>query len=136
MKSVFVDTSGFYAALDASDPNHERATALFREADRGEWQLLSSNYVVQETWALVQARLGWQAVEAWLRLLLPHCSIIWVDEGLHALAAARCRQAKARRLSLTDCVSLELMYREQIREAIAYDEHFAAEGIAPPRAPE
>jgi predicted nucleic acid-binding protein len=136
MKPVFADTSGFYAALDASDPNHSAATTLFREAGRGEWHLVCHNYVVQETWALVQARLGCQAVEAWLQVLLPHCEIIWVDESLHALAKARCRQARTRRLSLTDCVSLELMLREQIREAIAFDEHFAAEGIAAPGIPE
>jgi predicted nucleic acid-binding protein len=135
MSSVFVDTSGFYAALDASDPNHANAVALFHEADRREWHLLSHNYVVHETWALVQARLGWQAVDAWLRLLLPRCEIIWVDESLHGLAAARCRQARARRLGLTDCASLELMFRENIREALAYDEHFTAEGIMAPGLP-
>ena len=135
MNPVFVDTSGFYAALDASDPNHSAALALFHEADRGEWHLLSHNYVIHETWALVQARLGWPAVESWLRLLVPRCDVIWVDETLHALAAARCRQAKIRRLSLTDCVSLELMFRENIREAIAYDDHLAAEGIVAPSPP-
>ena len=136
MKLAFVDTSGFYAALDGSDPNHGGAIALFSEADRGEWHFLTHNYVVHETWALVQSRLGWPAVETWLRLLLPRCQIAWIDENLHALAATRCRQAKERRLSLTDCVSLELMAREQIREALAYDEHFAADGIVVPRLPE
>jgi predicted nucleic acid-binding protein len=135
MSLIFVDTSGFYAALDASDPNHAEAVTLFREADRGEWHLLSHNYVIQETWALLQARLGWPAVDAWLRLLVPRCEIVWVNEGLHALGAARCRQAKQRRLSLTDCVSLELMSRENIREALANDEHLAAEGIVAPKIP-
>jgi hypothetical protein len=36
---------------------------------------------------------------------------------------------------LTDCVSLELMFRENIREAIAYDDHLAAEGIVAPSPP-
>jgi predicted nucleic acid-binding protein len=135
MTVVFVDTSGFYAALDRSDPNHGAALALFKESDRGDWHLLSHNYVIPETWALVQARLGWNAVETWLRLLLPRCEVVWIDEGLHATAAARCRQAKARRLSLTDCVSIELMGREHIREVLAYDEHFAAEGFVIPKLP-
>jgi predicted nucleic acid-binding protein len=136
MRVIFVDTSGFYAAIDGSDPNHGPALALFRESDRVDWQLLSHNYVVHETWALAQARFGWSAVDTWSRLLLPRCEIIWVDEGLHATAAARCRQAKARRLSLTDCVSFELMARENIREALAYDEHFAAEGFVIPKLPQ
>jgi len=123
MKTVLVDTSGFYAALDADDRQHADALAQFRRADAENWSLLTHNYVVQETWALVQARLGWEAVDQWSRLLLSRCDVIWVDENLHALAAARCRQARERRLSLTDCVSLELMHRENIGEALAYDEH-------------
>jgi len=133
MRVVFVDTSGFYAALDGSDPNHGSALVLFEEAGRADWHLVSHNYVVHEMWAVAQARLGWKAVETWSRLLLPRCEIIWVDEALHATAAARSRQAKARRLSLTDCVSFELMGREHLREALAYDEHFVAEGFALPQ---
>ncbi len=119
MKTVFVDTSGFYAALNADDPFHRRARELLLRAE--------------ESWALIQARLGWEAVEAWLRAVLPRCEIVWVDEPLHQLGAARCRQAGERRLSLTDCVSFEVMHREHVREAVADDEHLAAEGFALPK---
>jgi len=132
MKPVLVDTSGFYAALDADDPNHGGALALFGSADAENWLLLAHNYVVHETWALIQARLGWEAVDAWQQVLMARCEIVWVDQGLHALASARCRQARQRRLSLTDCVSLELAHRENIREALAYDEHLSAAGLVLP----
>ena len=122
---ALVDTSGFYAALDADDPHHVEVLERFRRAEADGWHLLAHNYVVHETWALIQARLGWQAVDQWARVLLPRCEIVWVDEALHALGAARCRQARERRLSLTDCVSLELIFRENLREVIGYDEHLS-----------
>ena len=62
MKSVFVDTSGFYAFLDRDDRFHAEAKRLFLQAESEGWSLLTSNYVVHESWALIQARLGWEAV--------------------------------------------------------------------------
>jgi predicted nucleic acid-binding protein len=49
MKAVFVDTSGFYGALNAADPNHPRAREVLLKAEAGGWSLLTSNYVVQES---------------------------------------------------------------------------------------
>lgn len=132
MKTVFVDTSGFYAVLDATDPYHIRASASFQRAEREKWTLWTNSYVVHETWALVQHRLGWDAVDDFLNVLLPLCQIEFVDAALHALGVARCRQKRLRHLSLTDCVSLEQMQRLTITEAIANDTHFTREKIIQP----
>lgn len=132
MKPVFVDTSGFYAFLDRTDHFHAEARRLvLRSRDMG-WSLFTSSYVVHETWALIQARLGWDAVEDWLGTLLPACEIVRVDERLHEVGAARARQARQRRLSLTDCVSFEVMLARGCREAIADDAHFAELGFKLP----
>ena len=135
MKPVFVDTSGFYAFLDATDSFHPQSARLFRAAEVGRWKLFTSSFVVHECWALIQARLGWDAVEDWLRGLVVRCEVVWVGEPLYSAAAARCRQARERRLSLTDCVSFEVMLARDCREAIADDEHFARQGIRLPAAP-
>lgn len=132
MRLVFVDTSGFYAFLDRNDPFHGEAKNLFLRARDEKWSLLTSSYVAHESWALIQARLGWEAVEDWLSTLLTACEIIWVDETLHKLGAARARQARERRLSLTDCVSFEVMNSHGCREAIADDEHFRKLGYRTP----
>lgn len=132
MKTVFVDTSAFLAVLDATDSFHADALAAFRRAATENWRLVTSNYVVHETWALLQNRLGWEAVDAFLDRLLSRCEMVWVNEPLHGLGAARCRQARQRRLSLTDCISFELMKQRGLTEAIASDEHFAREKIKMP----
>jgi len=132
MKTVFVDTAGFYAFLDGTDAFHATARDCFLRSQRESWHLMTSNYVVHESWAVIQARLGWDAVDAWRDRVLRRCMIVWVDAGLHALGEARCRQARQRQLSLTDCVSIEMMRQEGIREAIAQDEHFTREGFRLP----
>ena len=129
VKSVFVDTSGFYAFLDRDDRFHAEAKRLFLKSEAGGFALVTSSYVLHESWALIQARLGWDAVEDFLRELVVRCRIVWVDERLHELGAARARQARERRLSLTDCVSFEVMLAEGCRAYLGDDEHFKAAGF-------
>ena len=132
MRTVFVDTSGFYAHLDPGDPFHATATELFVRAGDDAWNLVTTNYVLLETVALIQNRLGWVATDQWRNHVLRHCRVAWVDESLHRLGEARWVQARERRLSLTDCVSLEFMRNEGITEAIAQDDHFTRAGIGSP----
>lgn len=129
MTAVFIDTSGFYAALDARDPNHARAVELFRQASAEAWRLETTSYVQHEAWALVQARLGWEAVDVLIKRLFPLCHIHYVGANLQQLGAARCMQARSRWLSLTDCVSFAYMHDRGLSTAIAFDEHFGREGI-------
>jgi uncharacterized protein len=63
MKSVFVDTSAFYAFLDRTDPFHPVCRGLLLQAEAEQWRLVTSSFVTHETWSLIQARLGWEAVE-------------------------------------------------------------------------
>ena len=135
MKTVFVDTSGFFAVLDQTDPFHPQATAMFQRAERERWTLWTTNYVIAETWAVVQRRLGWDAVNDFLDVQLPLCQVEFVDGGLHVRGAARCRGARQRGLSLADCVSLEFMKQHGITEAIANDVHFARAQVALPQKP-
>jgi predicted nucleic acid-binding protein len=134
VKTVFVDTSGFYAELDGTDPFHPETKRLFAQAQHEQWKLVTTNYVAHESWAVIQARLGWDAVDAWRDRLVPLCEMVWVTREVHNLGEARCRQARQRHLSLTDCVSIEIMRRRHISEAIAFDEHFEREGFRTPAA--
>ena len=129
LKVAFVDTSAFYAFLDGSDRFHKKAKELIFQAEKENWHLFTTSFVLHETWALTQARLGWEAVEDWLGSLLPLCEVVWVDERLYELGAARARQARQRKLSLTDCISFEAMLARSCREVIADDADFAKAGF-------
>ena len=60
IENVFIDTSAFYALMDRSDSYHQSAGKLWADfLDKG-YYLKTSNYVVVETLALLQNRLGFK----------------------------------------------------------------------------
>ena len=81
------------------------------------------------TFALVQSRLGLDAVRSLQQDVVPALRVLWVDAELHAAAATALLTAARRRLSLVDCVSFEAMRREGVRRAFAFDRHFAELGF-------
>lgn len=126
---VFVDTSALFAALVANDRMHFEARPLMaRLLDEGAG-LITTCYVLVETCALLQARVGLPAVRDFERGFRPALEVLWVDETLHARALARLLGQERRRLSLVDCVSFAAMESLRLRTAFAYDEHFGAEGF-------
>ena len=72
--TVFVDTSAFYAVFDREDVSHPRAVKVWRDLLTGEPDLVTNNYVLLETCALLQSRLGMMALKTlpqnWQRFLM------------------------------------------------------------------
>ena len=127
--SVFADTSALYAVLDRDDDNHAAAGEAFA-ALLDQAALLTHGYVVVETSALVQRRLGMEAVRALADDVLPALELVFVDESLHRAAAAALLASGARDVSLVDWTSFELMRRLGVEEAFAFDDEFARQGFA------
>lgn len=124
---TFVDTSAIYAILDRNDANHEAAkTCWFALLDSND-PLFTTNYVVVESCALAQSRLGLDAVHAIEEDLLPVMEIVWIDQATHSLAMTALLAAQRRKLSLVDCVSFAVMRVKGAQAAFAFDQHFAAE---------
>ena len=87
MRSCFVDTSAFYAVLDASDRYHPRAAKRWASLlDEGA-DLVTTNYVLLETVALLQGRLGLEAVRVFTDDVQPLLRVEWLKEGDHRNAA-------------------------------------------------
>lgn len=127
--TVFVDTSALYAILDAADERHPRATAEWNRLLDDSSTLRTHSYVVVETAALVQHRLGMEAAAALHRDVLPVLSVRFVDGQLHTLATTSLLAAGRRGLSLVDWTSFELMRSEQLTEVFAFDEDFTEQGF-------
>ena len=92
-------------------------------------QLVTSNYILVETCALVRNRLGMPAVEVLLRDILPAITVIWIEEALHFAAMEAMLTAGARGPSLVDCASFAFMDSAGITQAFSYNQHFALQGF-------
>jgi predicted nucleic acid-binding protein len=120
---------GLPRLVDDRDPNHARATATLDRLQAADEPLLTHEYVVVETTALLQRRLGLEAVRRLVDDLLPLVEIAWVDEPLHAEARAALLAAGRRTVSLVDWVSFLVMRRHGVRRAFTFDQDFAVEGF-------
>jgi len=127
--SVFVDTSGFYAVLDADDEHHPAAKTAWVQLLEDGASLLTSNYVLLETLALLQSRIGMAGVNRFTADITPVFETFWVDQEAHLSAHHSLLIAARRRLSLVDCVSFEVMRRLRIDRVFCFDPHFAEQGF-------
>ncbi len=127
--SVFLDTSGLYALLVRTEERHTEVIRAFRNALEEGRPLWATSYVVVETAALLQHRLGLAPVRDFLEHLLPVMSVEWVSEALHRKGTERLLRENRRRLSLVDCVSVEFIRSQGIRDVMALDPYFAEAGL-------
>jgi predicted nucleic acid-binding protein len=127
--SVFVDTSAIYALLVATDHDHARARASLASLEKGRIGLVTSSYVLHETVALLQSRIGIGAVRVFQDSVAPVLQVSWVDRHLHDRAMAALLASRRRDVSLTDWTSFELMRALRLEAAFAFDEDFRTEGF-------
>ena len=130
MNAVFADTSGLLALLNRTDDNHARAERAFGNLRVREVSLVSTSYVLVETYALVGRRLGLDAVRSFRADFAPLIDVVWVDETLHDAGLDMLLDRRKRLLSLVDAVSFIVMRQRSMAEALAVDPHFEQEGFS------
>ena len=129
MTPVFVDTSALYALLVRGDDKHQAALETAASLRAAGASLATSSFVVLETVALLQARVGVDAVRTFYLDMLPLMEVVWIDSGLLDRAMRALLAASSRRISLTDWTSITLMQERGWPQAFAFDEDFARQGI-------
>jgi uncharacterized protein len=128
--TVFLDTSGLYAVFDRDDANHPRAKIAWVEWLREGAVLLTNNYVLLETAALLQRRIGVAAVRALHEEVTPLLQVDWVSEEQHSAGVEAVLAAARKKLSLVDCVSFQTMRNRGVRTVFCFDAHFREQGFA------
>jgi hypothetical protein len=131
MKVLFVDTAGWMACADESDPAHRQAVAVRDSWLEGGGAFVTSDYVADETLTLLRIRLGIEAAETWWRQVDGSSRVRW-----ECVTPARADKARAlffryrdKDFSFTDCTSFILMRELKLREALTTDHHFAQAGL-------
>lgn len=127
--SCFVDTSALYAFLVRTDADHEAVTTGFRVLAESGRRMVSTNYVLVETAALLQHRIGLDAVRDLDGRITPLLDIVWVGSDLHRRAIARLFRLDRRRVSLVDAVSFAVMEAGGLTEVLGLDADFTSEGF-------
>jgi len=131
-KRAFVDTSGFLALLDADDEFHLPAKTYWEELLRSSAEIITTDYVRLESWALIQRRLGAKAAICFHDSLLPVCRIETVGEQGFDRAVAFWRVAHRKNLSIVDLTSFDCMRHAGIHTALCFDRHFSEQGFEIP----
>ncbi|MDH4452027.1 MAG: PIN domain-containing protein [Verrucomicrobiota bacterium] len=128
MRAVFADTFFFHALLDRGDAMHARAIvasrvpqrrfitteavlmelgdALHLPAERGEFTAIVDMVRKHAAWELVPASSDW--FQAGLEIFRRHSDKAW---------------------QLTDCISMAVMRKRHLREALTGDAHFEQAGF-------
>lgn len=126
---VFVDTSAFLAVLNADDEFHAKAAASWHDLLTHEAELITNSFVLVETYALVQNRLGLDAVRTLAKDLMPLFKVKWMDDDLYQQAVTSFLSANRRQLSMVDCASFITMHRYDISVVFTFDRHFSEQGF-------
>jgi predicted nucleic acid-binding protein len=129
---AFVDSSAYFAVIDASDDNHRAAHAISQGLQAARWRVFTSTYIVAETHALLLARLNRRiAVQFLDQMEQTQVRVITVTAADLRRAHGIIRQYDDKDFSLTDATSFAVMERLGIRYAFAFDRNFAQFGLTP-----
>ena len=128
MKQVFVDTGAWYVLIDRNDPDHRNVVSQLLEY---EGRLLTSNFAVDETLALLRFRLNWDVAHTFgvkIREELM-CQVARITPADEDAAWKIFESYRDKSFSFTDCTSFAIMSRMKIETAIAIDNDFRAYGL-------
>ncbi|MFQ5702424.1 MAG: type II toxin-antitoxin system VapC family toxin [Gemmatimonadales bacterium] len=131
-RPVFVDTSAWVALIYRRDQARKKAVSVWPSLRAGRRNLITTELVATETYNLLLYRIGNEAALAFMDKLLmrSHQRIVWTDADLAAVAVeAWLRRYRDQAFSFTDAVSFEVMEREAVREAFAFDTDFERAGF-------
>jgi predicted nucleic acid-binding protein len=126
--TVFADTSGLYALMDADDDHHDGAHAAWA-AMAPDDPVVTTHLVVAETTALIQRRLGMAAATDLHQVLLRDVHTQPLTSEQFARAVERWSTMSRRQLSLVDVTSFVAMGDLDIDDAFAIDDDFTGAGF-------
>jgi uncharacterized protein len=126
--AIFIDTGLFLALYDADDICHQRSKELFKRALIGNLgRLYTSDYIIDEaiTTLMVRTKQHDTAVELGKYLIeSPRITRLTVDSDVFADAWIKFQNLKDKFLSFTDCTTLALAQKHQIKQVMSFDHSF------------
>lgn len=127
---VFLDTSMFKALVDEKDDFHKQAIQIWQRLKQEKTQLVTSNYMLDETFTLLRKRRGRIVVDEFRKSFLKtnEIKIIRITVADEA-GAWKWFLLDWSDLSFTDCVSFALMKRLNLIRVATFDQDFQRAGF-------
>ncbi|HEY8665286.1 MAG TPA: PIN domain-containing protein [Tepidisphaeraceae bacterium] len=130
-ESVFLDTAGWIALLNASDALHERASQLWRTLIDENHSVLLTDWIIAETGnglARTPARERFTAAVQLMRSS-PRVQLIFVTSELLERALTLYGERTDKTWGLVDCASFLIMRDNSLQDAFTTDRHFEQAGF-------
>jgi len=130
-RSVFADTSFFFALVAKRDPAHTAAVKIYAKLLRAGSQVVTTDYVLDETLTLTKARINSEIALALLDRIESSEAITMEDIDPQRFVATKTyfRRHADHGYSFTDCASFVLMRELKMTAALTTDRHFKAAGF-------
>ncbi len=87
MEKIFVDTSALYALVSAKDLDAQAAVSTWKTLLQEKIDLVTNNYVLVESFALIQNRLGLDGVRQLELDIAPFLLVDWIEKEQHHAGA-------------------------------------------------
>jgi predicted nucleic acid-binding protein len=131
-KTLFVDTSAWYAVADQSDQYHRGAVAIYPSLLTRYHHLTTTNLVIAETYILIRRSIGHDAGIRFLENIAtsPRIRKVYSDSALEERAEKILRKYQDQDFSYADAVSFSVMKQHGIVEAFSFDQHFRTVGFS------
>ena len=129
---VLVDTSALLALSRRQDQYHNRAVKIAERHLAAGGQYLGTTLILGELYSHLLYLRGASAARAALTHLLDDPAHEWVEVTAALLGDAKTRwlaRFADQSFSLIDAVSFEVMRRQKLTQAFAFDQHFTVAGF-------
>jgi len=134
MVPVFKDTSGWIAMAVVRDRFHKQAASYYRKLSRKKIQLVTSEYVLVETYTRIRYDDGHDKVLQFHSIIQEaiqggRLHLEWVTQPIHQKAWDIFKGYSDQALSFVDCTSFVIARHAGVEEVFGFDQHFNTMGF-------
>ena len=130
-RKFFVDTGAFLALANQADQYHESAKKYLDELLASKPLLVTSNFVLDETYTRIRRKSGLKSAIAFGENIQAsrQIKVFSIDRGIDKKAWEIFKQYDDHLFSYTDCTSFALMRFQKISHVFAFDNDFRIMGF-------
>ena len=125
---VIVDTSALVALHISTDEFHDKAQAEYNRLTESGESLWITSYALVETLALMDRRLGFEAVQEFEEWRAFHVQVLWVDRRVHSESLRLYISNRGRGMNFVDC-SVAVAARDMDAPIFTFDSDFTNRGL-------